>query len=147
MRNLLVLGSGALAIAAFLSGCGDDAPAATPTAAPATQAATKRPEASPTAKPSPAATMAAATTAPASPAATSAASPTAGKVSANKATRAQIQAALEAAGVPNAAQWAKEVEEYRPYAADVNFPKLRQELAKYNPGAGVVDKIIAVLEP
>ena len=71
-----------------------------------------------------------------------------GKVSANKATRAELQAAFAAAGISNPASWAREVEEYRPYPSnDPNFPKLRQELAKYNPGPGVVDKIIATLEP
>ena len=68
------------------------------------------------------------------------------KVNANTATVAEIQAALEAAGVANAARWAKEVEEYRPYPTnDPTFAKLRGELAKYNPGPGVVDQIISVL--
>src|SRR5262245_15798968 len=54
------------------------------------------------------------------------------KVNANTATRAQLQAAFEAAGIPGAARWAGEVEEYRPYATnDPNFGKLRKELAKY----------------
>lgn len=36
--------------------------------------------------------------------------------------------------------------EYRPYPEnDPNMAKLRQELAKYNPAAGVVDQIIATL--
>lgn len=68
------------------------------------------------------------------------------KVSANNATAAQLQAAFEAAGIPSAAQWAKEVQEYRPYPAnDPTMAKLRQNLAKYNPAAGVVDKIVATL--
>jgi len=68
------------------------------------------------------------------------------KVSANKATNAQLIAALTAAGVPNPANWAREVQEYRPYdASDANMTKLRQNLAKYNPAAGVVDKIISTL--
>jgi hypothetical protein len=68
------------------------------------------------------------------------------KVSANNATRAQLQAAFEAAGISGAAQWAREVEEYRPYSSsDTNMNKLRQELAKYNPGPGIVDKIVATL--
>jgi hypothetical protein len=38
------------------------------------------------------------------------------------------------------------VVEYRPYPEnDPNMAKLRQELAKYSPGPGVVDKIIATL--
>ncbi len=68
------------------------------------------------------------------------------KVNANTATVAEIQAALEAGGVTNAAKWAREVEEYRPYPTnDPTFAKLRGELAKYNPGPGVVDQIIACL--
>ncbi len=70
------------------------------------------------------------------------------KVNANTASRAEIQATLAAAGVPNAAQWARAVEEYRPYPADdPSWAKLRKELAKYNPAAGVVDQIVAVLTP
>jgi len=72
----------------------------------------------------------------------------AGKVSANMATEDELVAAFEKAGVPNADNWAGEVEEYRPYPADdPNFTKLRGELAKYNPGPGVVDKIVSVLAP
>jgi hypothetical protein len=57
-----------------------------------------------------------------------------------------LQQAFEAAGIPNAARWAREVDEYRPYdTADPNFGKLRRELAKYNPAPGVVDRIIATL--
>lgn len=68
------------------------------------------------------------------------------KVSANNASRAQVQAALEAAGVSSAARWAGEVEEYRPYPTnDPTLAKLRQNLAKYNPGPGVVDAIVSAL--
>jgi len=68
------------------------------------------------------------------------------KVNANTASQDEIQRALEAAGVPNAARWAREVAEYRPYPTDdPSFAKLRQELAKYNPGPDVVDKIVAAL--
>jgi len=79
---------------------------------------------------------------------TGAASPSASvaKVSANNATNAQLVTALTAAGVPNPANWAREVAEYRPYdASDANMTKLRQNLAKYNPAPGVVDKIISAL--
>ena len=81
------------------------------------------------------------------PATNTAAKPAAtGKVSANTATRAQMQAAFEAAGVTNAGRWAGEVEEYRPYPADdPNFAKLRKELAKYNIAADVLEKIISTL--
>ena len=67
------------------------------------------------------------------------------KVSANNASIADLTAAFEAAGISNAARWAREVDEYRPYPNDPNLPKLRQELAKYNPGPGVVDQIVATL--
>ncbi len=61
---------------------------------------------------------------------------------------AELTAAFQAAGVPNASRWAAEVMEYRPYPAnDPSFAKLRGELAKYNPAAGVVDKIVATLTP
>ena len=68
------------------------------------------------------------------------------KVNANTATMAELQAAFDAAGIPNAARWAREVDEYRPYATnDPTFAKLQKELAKYNPGQATVDKIIATL--
>jgi hypothetical protein len=68
------------------------------------------------------------------------------KVNANTASQGEITQALAAAGVPNAARWAREVVEYRPYPTDdPTFAKLRQNLAKYNPPAGVVDQIISVL--
>jgi hypothetical protein len=68
------------------------------------------------------------------------------KVNANTASQDEIQRALEAAGVPSSARWAREVVEYRPYPTDdPSFAKLRQELAKYNPGPDLVDKIVATL--
>lgn len=77
-----------------------------------------------------------------------AAAPAVAKVSANNATEEELIAAFEAAGIANAAKWTDEVMEYRPYAADdLEFTTLREELAKYNPEAGVIDQIIAVLEP
>jgi DNA uptake protein ComE-like DNA-binding protein len=81
------------------------------------------------------------------PAGAAAASPaTVQKVNANTASVAELQRAFEAAGISNAARWAREVEEYRPYPTDdPSFAKLRQELAKYNPGPGVVDQIVATL--
>ena len=70
------------------------------------------------------------------------------KVSANTATKAQITAALAAAGVTNAARWAKEVVEYRSYPkGDPSLAKLRQNLVKYNPGQSTLDKIISALKP
>ncbi|HUR04358.1 MAG TPA: hypothetical protein VM347_17565 [Nonomuraea sp.] len=72
----------------------------------------------------------------------------AGKVSANTADESQITAALKAAGVTNPERWAREVMEYRPYAADDNdLTSLRQNLAKYNPGQDTVDKIVSALTP
>jgi DNA uptake protein ComE-like DNA-binding protein len=124
------------------SACGGDT-AGTATPVPAVRASTATAQLTTTV---PAATTTVAATAKApTPAATTA--PVVRKVNANTASRAEIQAALEAAGVPSAANWAREVTEYRPYAAsDTNWTKLRGELAKYNPAPGIVDQIIAVLE-
>ena len=69
------------------------------------------------------------------------------KLSANSASRSELAAAFEAAGISNASKWASEVEEYRPYREDdADYSKLRGELAEYNPAPGVVDSIIALLE-
>jgi hypothetical protein len=71
-----------------------------------------------------------------------------GKVSANTASESEITAALEAAGVANAARWTREVMEYRPYAADdADLTSLRDNLAKYNPGQETIDKIVSALKP
>ena len=68
------------------------------------------------------------------------------KVSANRASRAELQRAFETAGVPNAARLAVEVEEYRFYPTDdPGMAKLRRELAKYNIAPSVVDQVIATL--
>jgi hypothetical protein len=70
------------------------------------------------------------------------------KVFANDASAEELTAAFEAQGIPNAERWAEEVEEYRRYPAEEpNFTKLREEVAKYDTPAGVVDKIVATLEP
>lgn len=99
-------------------------------------------QASMTAAPATASVSSPATAAPSAAATTS----TAAKVSANNASNTELIAALTAAGVPSPANWAREVQEYRPYdASDANMTKLRQNLAKYNPAAGVVDKIISAL--
>ncbi len=94
----------------------------------------------------PVATTAAAVVA--APAATAATSTGAtAKVSANTATNDELIAAFTAAGIPNPSSWAREVQEYRPYAStDTNFQKLRDNLVKYNPAPGVVDKIVATLK-
>ena len=113
----------------------------TPAAAssPASSAAAASPSAGGAAAPSPAASAAAGS---------SAASGTnaLAKVNANTASVPELQAALEAAGVTNAARWAREVDEYRPYPMDdPSLAKLRQELAKYNPAPDVLEKILATL--
>src|SRR5436190_11008382 len=70
----------------------------------------------------------------------------AAKVNANTASQDEVAAALAANGVPNASRWAVEVVEYRPYSTDdPSLAKLRQNLAKYNPAAGVTDQIVASL--
>ena len=72
----------------------------------------------------------------------------AGKVSANTASESEIESALGAAGVSNPGRWAHEVEEYRPYPMDdPNLQKLRDNLAKYNPGQETLEKIISALKP
>ena len=68
------------------------------------------------------------------------------KVNANSASQAELEAAFTAAGIPNAAKWAKEVTEYRPYPVDPTWAQLRQELSKYNISQAVFAQIIAVLE-
>ncbi|MGZ5394887.1 MAG: hypothetical protein ACXWEI_05280 [Mycobacterium sp.] len=74
--------------------------------------------------------------------------PATAKVSANTASKEQIEAALRDAGVSNPARWAEEVLEYRPYPSDdPNLTKLRDNLAKYNPGQQTIDKIVSALSP
>lgn len=70
------------------------------------------------------------------------------KVSANSASEDDIATALKAAGVAAPKRWAAEVVEYRPYPTDdLDLAKLRQNLAKYNPGQQTVDKIVSALLP
>lgn len=70
------------------------------------------------------------------------------KVSANSASRDELVAALEGVGVDNADNWAREIEEYRPYdTADPTLPVLQRELGKYNPSAETLATIMSVLEP
>jgi hypothetical protein len=77
---------------------------------------------------------------------TATASSTAAKASANNASAAQLQAAFEAGGVPNASRWVIEVQEYRPYPVDdPTFAKLKSNLAKYNPSAETLSRILAAL--
>jgi hypothetical protein len=137
------------ALAAFvIAGCSSKDAAVTEATA-AGQAASSPSAAAAKTEGSAQAARAATATVTAAPAANAAATPPAvTKVSANKATRDELLAAFQAAGIPNASQWVREVMEYRPYPADdPNFGKLRGELAKYNPGPGVVDTIVATLLP
>jgi ABC-type glycerol-3-phosphate transport system substrate-binding protein len=102
------------------------------------------------ATPSPAATATSITAATVAPAATSTETTTTAaattKVSANNATAAQLQSAFEAAGVPNASRWVIEVQEYRPYPTDdPSFAKLKSNLAKYNPSADTLTRILGAL--
>lgn len=125
-----------VALALALTACGASA-ASGPTATPPGAAA-----ATATATTNGAAATSSAATSSAAPASASAGA----RVSANNATNAELIAAFTAAGIPNPSSWAREVQEYRPYAAsDTSLAKLRQNLAKYNPAAGVVDKIVATL--
>lgn len=74
--------------------------------------------------------------------------PATAKVSANTASDSEIEAALAAAGVSNPGRWSHEVVEYRPYPTDdPNLQKLRDNLAKYNPGEDTVNKIVSALTP
>jgi hypothetical protein len=131
-RHIALIGSG-LAVTLLIAGCSGSSASSAPTSGPTA--------ATPTAASSPAATASAET---ATPTASTAAAT--GKVNANTASEAELQAAFEAAGISNAAKWAKEVAEYRPYAADPTWAALRQELIKYNIDQAVFDQIIAVLE-
>ena len=134
LRLAVLAVAGILTLAAC--GGGDDDTAA------AAQATTTVPATTATTAPATTVTTAATTTT-AAPATTVT---TIAKVNANTASRSEIAAALTAAGVSNAARWAVEVEEYRPYPTnDPTMAKLRQNLAKYNPGPGVVDGIISAL--
>ena len=74
--------------------------------------------ASPVAAGSPAAIAAASSPVAAASPATSASPSAAQKVNANSASIAELQQAFEGAGISNAARWAREVDEYRPYPTD-----------------------------
>ena len=88
-----------------------------------------------------------ATAAPASSRAPGTPAPGAAKVSANTASESEIEAALAGAGVSSLGR-AEEVVEYRPCPdGDPNLTKLRENLAKYNPGQETVDKIVSALTP
>ena len=82
----------------------------------------------------------------ATPAVTNPPAQAGGKVNINDASVPELEAAFKAAGVSNARRWAQEVDEYRPYATDPSFAKLRQELGKYNIDPKVLELIISLLE-
>ncbi|MEZ4553064.1 MAG: hypothetical protein AB7L91_07460 [Dehalococcoidia bacterium] len=148
MNARLMLAGAAIGVALLAAACSNGDDENTPTAA----ATTAAPAVTQTAAASTATGAAPATTATTSAATSTAtlaatAASTGQKVSANNATIAELTAAFEAAGISSASRWAREVDEYRPYAeSDTNLNKLRQELAKYNPGPGVVDAIVATLQ-
>lgn len=133
LRSLAVV---ALALPALTVGCGDD----TGTAAIATTAAAA---ASTTVGGSD--TTSPDTTSPDTAADTTDASGATTRVNANDASVEELAAAFEAAGIPNAARWAHEVEEYRPYSDD-GWAHLRQELSKYNIDDATFEQIVATLE-
>lgn len=69
-------------------------------------------------------------------------------VNANTATEDELVAAYRSAGVPNPTKWAEETVEYRPYPEhDIAFTKLRDNLAKYEPGEETLNRIISALHP
>src|SRR4051794_21473855 len=119
---------GGLVLAAFLAACsssggGVPSAAATPVASPGA-------------------------TASAAVVASTAASSATTRVSANSASEPEIAAALQAAGVPNATRWAREVTEYRPYPTDdPTLQKLQHNLAKYNPDPATLAGILSALTP
>ncbi len=138
LRSLAVV---ALALPALTVGCGDD----TGTAAIATTAAAAASTTvggSDTTSPD---TTSPDTTSPDTAADTTDASGATTKVNANDASVEELAAAFEAAGIPNAARWAHEVEEYRPYSDD-GWAHLRQELSKYNIDDATFEQIVATLE-
>jgi hypothetical protein len=138
MRHSIRLSALVITGALTLAACGGGNSNSTVAAQPSTTAATS--VASTAATTPTTAAAASATTTPTTGA------PAVAKVSANNATQAELAAAFQAAGIPSAAQWAKEVVEYRPYPTnDPTIAKLRQNLVKYNPGPGVVDSIVAAL--
>ena len=74
--------------------------------------------------------------------------PAVATVSANTASADELVAALTAAGVPAADRWAREIMEYRPYAADdTTLQKLQDNLAKYDPDPATLAGILSVLVP
>ena len=150
MRVGVLVGASVLGLA--LAGCGSSESASTTTptttyAGPPIGAPAAAAPSAPASATRGAPASAAPSSGPAAPGATPAAAPTS-KVSANTASEEEIFSALTKAGVPTPSRWTDEVIEYRPYPAnDPNLGKLRQNLVKYNPGPGIVDKIVSALTP
>lgn len=148
-RLLVGVLAGATVLGLTLAGCSSGESAST-TTQPTTYAGPAIGAPAPAAPPAPAGAAPGAST---SAAPTSAPAPgTQGvapaKVSANTASEEEIFSALTKAGVVNPKRWTEEVIEYRPYPAnDPNLGKLRQNLAKYNPGQDTVNKIVSALTP
>ncbi len=65
-------------------------------------------------------------------------------VDANTASVDDLAAAFEAAGVPDPEQWAREVEEHRPYADD-GWAHLRQELSRAGIDDDTLDRVTSTL--
>lgn len=138
MMLRLVLSNVSIVMVAALVACGSDAPAGSTAA---TEAATSPTAATGLSSPASASSAVQVADTDTSPAVSGL------KLSANNASRSELAAGFEAAGISNASKWAREVEEYRPYADDdTDYTKLRGELAKYNPAPGVIDSIIELLE-
>jgi DNA uptake protein ComE-like DNA-binding protein len=127
MPRIATIAGLGLAAALTLSACSGGSS----TSAPATSAATAASTAASVATAASSASAAAAVTA---------------RINANTASQAELEAAFAAAGISNAAKWAREVAEYRPYQADPTWAQLRQELGKYNIDPAVLEQIIALLE-
>ncbi len=132
-----VYASGALlslfGLAVVLAACGSGAPAAEPPPTEAVPTATPSP--TPTPAPPPTPTEAAPTDTPGE------------KVSANNASREDLRAAFERAGISHAEAWAREIEDHRPYPEDDHeFKQLRSDFARHNHNMGAIDDIIALLK-
>ena len=67
------------------------------------------------------------------------------RINANAASQAELEAAFATAGISDAARWAREVAEYRPYKVDPTWAQLRQQLGKYDIDPAVLERIIALL--
>lgn len=129
---------------ALLAGCSTDPEDAAAPDVPASAPASPSPDTSPTAS---ASSPSASASSPSATATQSPSSPALTRVDPNTASVEELTAALEAAGVPNAERWAREVEEHRPYNGAADLVRLRQELNKSNIDEATFAKIVSVLQP